>query len=286
MDIFNNHPVSMKESERRLISSFIESKFGIKMPPAKRSLLISRLSKRLLALGIKSYEEYFNYINSPDGLKNEIFIFVDLISTHETTFFRESQHFDVLFSMVLPKLTGDCGAGIKRPLKILSAACSTGEEPYTIAMMISEFIKSNNYFDFHYNITGTDISIGVLETARRGVYENRRIKNVSKQYRIKYFMKNKNKKVNLVRIIPELRARVEFFPMNLMRENYPFENDFDVIFLKNALIYFDRENQFNICLRILKHLISGGYFFVGLSESMAGLGLPVKSVMPSVFRKN
>ncbi len=99
-------------------------------------------------------------------------------------------------------------------------------------------------------------------------------------------MKNKNKKIDLIRIVPELRSQVEFFPMNLVNETYPFESDFDVIFLKNALIYFDREKQLEICVRILKHLVSGGYFFVGLSESMAGLGMPVKNIMPSVFRKN
>jgi chemotaxis protein methyltransferase CheR len=285
MNIFDSQSISMKESERRKISSFIETKFGIKMPSTKRALLISRLSKRLLVLGMKSFEEYFKYINSPDGLTNEIYIFVDLVSTHETTFFRESQHFDILLSKVLPKITHEYGAGIKRPLRILSAACSTGEEAYSLAIIITEFIKLNNYFDFQYIITGADISLRVLETARRGVYEARRIKNVTKQYRKNYFMKNKNKKIDLVRVIPELRTRLEFFPINLMNEIYPFEFDFDVIFLKNALIYFDRKNQIEICLRILKHLVSGGYFFVGLSESMTGLGLPLKSVMPSVFRK-
>jgi chemotaxis protein methyltransferase CheR len=275
----------MNESERRKISSFVETRFGIKMPPAKRPLLISRLSRRLQSLEMKSFEEYFKYINSPDGMMSEIYVFADLISTHETTFFRESQHYDILFSKILPKITDEYGAGIKRPLKILSAACSTGEEAYSIAIIISEFIKLNNFFNFQYYITGTDISLRVLETARRGVYEDRRIKNVSKQYRLKYFMKNKNKKIDLVRIVPELRSRIEFFPLNLINETYPFEADFDVIFLKNALIYFDRENQVQICQRIIKHLVPGGYFFVGLSESMTGLGLPVKNVMPAVFRK-
>ncbi len=255
------------------------------MPPPKRSLLISRLSKRLTVLGMKSFDEYFKYINSPDGLKNEIYIFIDLVSTHETTFFRESVHFEILYSKVLPKITSECGAGIKQPLRILSAACSTGEEVYSIAFIIEEFIKSNNYIDYQYSITGTDISIIVLETARRGVYEGRKIKNINKKYVQKYFMRNKNKNVDLVRIVPELRDKMDFSPINLMNDTYPFEHDFDIIFLKNALIYFDRENQIEICLRMLKHLVPGGYFFVGLSESMTGLGLPVKSVMPSVFRK-
>ncbi len=286
MSLFNPKLISMKENERREISSFIENAFGIKMPPTKRALLVSRLSKRLVSLGMKSFGEYFEYINSSEGLANEIYVFVDLVSTHETTFFREPQHFDIFYSKVLPKITEELDAGIKRPLRILSAACSTGEEAYSLAIITEEFIKSNNYFDFHYSITGTDISLRVLEVAKRGIYEARKIRNMEKKYRQRYFMKNKNKNIELVRVVPELRCKVNFLPLNLMNDYYPFEFDFDVIFLKNALIYFDSENQLKICLRIIEHLASGGYFFAGLSESMTGLNLPVKNVMPSVFRKN
>ncbi|MFH0975506.1 MAG: CheR family methyltransferase [Spirochaetota bacterium] len=286
MDFIDQDQIKMSESERRKISSFIEERFGIKMPPSKATLLISRLSKRLITLGLKTFGDYFKYINSQEGMANEIYIFIDLISTHETSFFREAKHYDILLSKVLPKIVTECGAGLKHPLRILSAACSTGEEPYTIAVVVSEFIASNNYVNFKYHITGTDISLKVLETARHGVYDAHKIDNVPKKYKTKYFMVNKNKGSNLVRIVPELRADIDFFPINLMNESYPFEYEYDVIFLKNVLIYFGREDQEKIILRLLKYLAPGGFFFVGLSESMAGLGLPIKSVMPSIFRKH
>ena len=174
--------IQMSEAERAQISSFIESEFGIKMPAIKKVLLTGRLAKRLRALGFSSYGDYYRFIRSDKGAA-ELFIFADLISTHETSFFREEQHFAYLYSEILPRLAESTGAGVKRAIRILSAACSTGEEVYSIAMTIEEF-KRKVISNYMYNITGSDISIKVIESAKRAVYSNSRLKNVSGEYQI------------------------------------------------------------------------------------------------------
>lgn len=276
--------IRMSESERNDISSFIEGEFGIKMPPVKKIMLTSRLAKRLKALGLGSYSEYYRYIRSVEGMKGELFIFTDLVSTHETGFFREPQHFDYLVSSVLPELADLNGAGIRRPLSVLSAACSTGEEAYTIAIMCGEYGR-NCGSTCLYRITGTDISARVVQDAARGMYRESSVTNVPVHIRRRYFMEGKGAKAGLVRIVPELRACTEFFTMNLMDSTYPFTGKFDIIFCRNALIYFDRENQEKILQRLASFLKKGGYMFIGHSETMAGYDVPVRCVDPTVYRK-
>jgi chemotaxis protein methyltransferase CheR len=282
MDALEN--IKMTERERIEISSFIESEFGIKMPAVKKILLTSRLSKRLNILGCKSYAEYYGFIRSAKGA-DEFLIFADLVSTHETSFFRESQHFDFMYSKALPELSESGGAGTRRALRVLSAACSTGEEAYTLAITIEEFRRRRNYRSYLYRITGTDISTKVLASAARGVYGEGRVGKLPNEYMKKYFMRGKNEKRELVRIVPELRANAEFIPMNLMDKSYPFSEKFDIIFCRNALIYFDRENQKDIIRKLASHLSKNGYLFIGHSETMAGYDLPLRCVEPTVYRR-
>lgn len=282
MDTLN--AVKMSERERAEISSFIESEFGIKMPAVKKILLTSRLSKRLDKLGLSSYGEYYKFIRSAKGA-DEFLIFADLISTHETSFFRESQHFDFLFSRALPDLSESGGAGVRRPLHVLSAACSTGEEAYTLAITIEEFRRRKNYRSYLYRITGTDISTKVLASAARGVYGEGRVGKLPDEYKKKYFMQGKNEKRELVRVVPELRSNAEFIHMNLMDKAYPFREKFDIIFCRNALIYFDRENQKDIIRKLTSHLSRSGYLFIGHSETMSGYDLPLKCIEPTVYRR-
>ncbi|HOQ12127.1 MAG: Chemotaxis protein methyltransferase [Spirochaetes bacterium ADurb.Bin218] len=274
--------IQMSEAERAQISSFIESEFGIKMPAIKKVLLTGRLAKRLRALGFSSYGDYYRFIRSDKGAA-ELFIFADLISTHETSFFREEQHFAYLYSEILPRLAESTGAGVKRAIRILSAACSTGEEVYSIAMTIEEF-KRKVISNYMYNITGSDISIKVIESAKRAVYSNSRLKNVSGEYQRRYFMKGKNDKKELVRIVPEIRINTNFMVLNLMDDYYPFTEKFDVIFCRNALIYFDRENQINVIRKLCNHLMKNGFLLIGHSETMTGYNLPLRCVEPTIYR--
>lgn len=281
----NGFEIEMSEKERRYISSFIEDNFGIKMPPVKKVLLTSRLSKRLNALGFSSYSQYFKYIMTEKGSRDEFHIFEDLVSTHETSFFREPQHFDFLLNSALPQLVEDNGAGIKRQLRVLSCACSTGEEAYTISITIEEFKKKHNLPAYTYRITGTDISTKVVNAAKRGVYHESRISNLTHEYKKQYFMQGRGAKSELVRVIPELRCCTEFYYMNLMDERYPFSDKFDVIFFRNAMIYFDRPNQEQILGRLTDNLNKNGFLMIGHSETMSGWDLPLKCVMTTIYRK-
>ena len=281
----NGFEIEMTEKERRDISSYIEENFGIKMPPVKKVLLTSRLSKRLHALGFDSYSRYFKYIISEKGSHDEFHIFADLVSTHETGFFREPQHFDFLINSALPMLIENSGAGTGKQLRVLSCACSTGEEAYSIAITVEEFRKRHKLPEYRYVITGTDISMKVINTARRGVYHESRISNMADEYKRDYFMQGKGSKNELVRIIPELRCCTEFYYLNLMDGNYPFNEKFDIIFFRNAMIYFDRSNQGNILNRLADSLNKNGYLIIGHSETMSGWDLPLKFVMTTVYRK-
>ncbi len=276
--------IQMSERERAEISSFIENEFGIKMPAVKKILLTSRLSKRLNALGFRSYGDYYSYVRSGQG-SDEYLVFADLVSTHETSFFRESQHFEFMYSRALPDLYELKGIGTRRPLRVLSAACSTGEEAYTLAITIEEFRKSRNISSYLYRITGTDISTKVLDAARRGVYGEGRVGKLPDVYMKRYFMRGRNTKSELVRVVPELRTNAMFMHLNLMDEYYPFSERFDVIFCRNALIYFDRENQAGIIRKLTNHLSRSGYLFIGHSETIAGYDLPLKCIEPTIYRR-
>jgi len=281
----NGFEIEMSEKERTDLSSLIETRLGIKMPAVKKVLLTSRLSKRLNALGCKSYDEYYRYIMTEKGKLNEFHIFADLVSTHETGFFREPQHFEYLFKTALPLLLEDRGAGIKKQLRVLSSACSTGEEAYSISFILEEFIRRNSLSSYSYKITGTDISTKVVNSAVRGVYHESKISNIPHEYKKKYFMEGKGQKSELVRIVPELRSLTEFFYMNLMDEKYPFTDMFDIIFFRNAMIYFSRENQEKILNRLACHLNKGGYLLIGHSETASGYNLPLRCAATTVYRR-
>jgi len=281
----NGFEIEMSEKERMDLSSLIELRFGIKMPPVKKVLLTSRLSKRLNALGFKSYSEYYKYLTTEKGSADEFNIFADLVSTHETSFFREPQHFEYLYNTALPQLLEERGAGVKNQLRVLSSACSTGEEAYTISVTLQEFLRNNNLNSYSYKITGTDISTKVVNAASRGVYHESRIRNLPHEYKKRYFMKGKGSKSDLVRVIPEVRASAEFHYMNLMDEKYPFTEKFDIVFFRNAMIYFDRENQEKILRRLSTHMNKGGFLFIGHSETVSGYNLPLRSVATTVYRR-
>jgi chemotaxis protein methyltransferase CheR len=274
----------MSESTRLKISGFIEREFGIKMPPIKKPLLTSRLGKRLRATGFRDFEEYFNYVSSPEGLASEMFVFADLVSTHETSFFREAQHFDLLYNTVLPELTG-ARVGIDRPLMIWSAGCSTGEEAYSIAITCEAFGREKGISELRYEIIGTDLSMKVLNAAERAVYGEIRTQNIPAMYK-RYTMRSRNPSKSVIRVIPEIRAKARFIILNLVMEKYPFDHTFDIIFCRNTLIYFEREVQESICGRLVNALADGGYFFVGHSESLLGFSLSLKNIIPTVYRKS
>ena len=265
------------------LSEFIQDSCGIRLPPAKKTMLEGRLRKRLRALCIESFERYCELLFSPGGSQSEYIHMIDAVTTNKTDFFREPDHFDCLSERILPELIHLQGVGARKRLNVWSAACSTGEEPYTLAMVLSEFAEGCPGFDF--SILATDISTAVLEKARSGIYEHDRVIPIPMMLRKKYLLKSKQKDKGLVRIAPELRNSVRFARLNFLEEEYGIDEPMAIVFCRNVLIYFDRPTQQKLVNRLFQHLMSGGYLFVGHSESLHGMDLPLVQTATTIYRK-
>jgi len=277
-DIFR---AELSQEDFAKLSSFIYRESGIKMPPVKRIMLQSRLQKRLKELRMTTFKEYCNYVFSKEGLNNEIIHMLDVVSTNKTDFFREPVHFDFLSSIILPEYTGD--VKFKKQFKIWSAGCSSGEEPYTIAIVLFEFFESHPGFDF--SILGTDISTRILQSAIDAVYKEDKVIGVPLELKKKYFLKSKDRQNPTVKMGPQLRSKVRFERLNFMDSSYSINESFDVIFCRNVLIYFDRETQESVINKLCTKLNSGGYFFLGHSESILNMNVPLKQIKPTIYQK-
>jgi chemotaxis protein methyltransferase CheR len=266
------------------LSRFILDQCGIKIPPGKKQMLEGRLRKRLRILGFSSFDRYLEYLSGPEGRKNAEFInMIDEVTTNKTDFFRESQHFKLLTESVLPELIDRHGLGVRTKLNVWSAGCSTGEEPYTLAMVLSEFAQKVPAFDF--SILATDISTKVLEKADKGIYESSQIDVIPMQLRKKYLLKSKDKSRNQVRVAPGLRALVRFQRLNLLDRAFTISQHMGVIFCRNVLIYFDRPTQEAVLRHICRYLTEGGYLFTGHSESLHNMDLPLEQCDSTVYRR-
>lgn len=266
------------------LSRLIQERCGIKMPPHKKSMLETRLRKRLRKLGLDSFKAYGQYLFDPAHHDREWVQLVDVVTTNKTDFFREPLHFDFLCREALPNLLGPAGDRLQqRPLRIWSTACSTGEEPYTLAMVLAEFAAGHPGFDF--SILATDISTQVLEAARTGVYREEKIEPVADALRKKYLRRSKDRSAGIVRVVPGLRARIDFRHLNLMSEEFGIEREFDLIFCRNVLIYFDFPTQQRLLQRLCSYLPMGGYLFLGHSETVNRMQLPLSQVAPTVYRR-
>lgn len=266
--------------EFKRISQFIQDNYGIKLPEQKKVMVQGRLHKRLLALEMTSFSEYVNYLFSPEGKTHEIPRMVDLISTNKTNFFREAAHFNTLSEIVLPEYIKSHSFST---FKIWSAGCSSGEEVYTLGMVINEFFQ--NHKGYQYKILGTDISYQMLEKAKIAVYNQKDVETIPLFLKRRYFLKHKNREITKVRIVPELRNKTSFAHLNFMDDEYDLEYLYDVAFCRNVIIYFDRNTQFKVLMKILNYIKPGGYLFLGHSESINDMNLPVKKISPTVFQK-
>jgi chemotaxis protein methyltransferase CheR len=219
------------------LAEFIHGYSGIKMPPSKMTMLEGRLRKRVRALGLANLSDYCEFLFGKDGLATEAIHLIDAVTTNKTEFFREPEHFRVLADQLLPDIVASRRVSSRAPIKVWSAAASTGAEPYTIAMVLAEFERNSP------GATGvifaTDICTEVLHTAQYGVYPTEMVAPVAPDLRARYVMRSKDRKAAVVRIVPELRARVRFGRLNLMDQNYPLDRDMDVVFCRNILIDFD-----------------------------------------------
>jgi chemotaxis protein methyltransferase CheR len=271
---------TLNDREFRRLSQFIENELGIRMPDIKRVMLESRLHKRLRALSLPDFKSYCDYLFSDKGLRVEFPFMIDVVTTNKTDFFREPDHFVYLEDKVVrPALTRG-----KNSFEIWSSASSTGEEIYTLAMVM-EGVKAE-HAGLTYSVLGSDISQEVLGKASRGIYHISRIESLPLQLKKQFFLKSKKASDELVKVKPFLQKNVGFFQQNLMDDDYNIKKSFDVIFCRNVLIYFSQEKQKKILLNLHRHLKHDGYLFLGHSETITGMNLPYVSVAPTVYKKS
>lgn len=269
--------LNITEKEFKELAELIKTDYGINLKEEKKSLVIGRLHNVLLQQGFKNFSDYYSYlINDKTG--DAVTVLIDKITTNHTFFMREPDHFYYFRNIVLPQITSMVK---EKDLRIWSAGCSTGEEPYTLAMMLDEYF-GNERMLWDSKVLATDISGKVLDTARKGIYDNKEIATLPAQWRLNYFKKYDADKSIL---IDRIRDEVIYRSFNLMETVFPFKRKFHVIFCRNVMIYFDNNTRDELVNKYYQHLEHGGYLFIGHSESLNREVTKFKYIMPAVYRK-
>ena len=272
------HSLSLKDF--RKLASYIERNVGIKMPEQKLLMMQARLSSRLNVLEIADFSEYVEYVLS--GKNNEeVMHMIDVMTTNLTYFFRESAHFDYLSEKILPEFVSQK----RKNLKVWSAGCSTGQEPYTISIVLKEFLRQQELYKFNFSILASDVSTRVLAVAEKAIYPLDSVSKLSMSIKKKYFLKSKDSKKELVRLKADVRNSVKFKHLNFIDKDYGLNDSFQIIFCRNVLIYFDKETQKKVLEKFMSYLEPGGFLFLGHSETIMNMNLPLRTVAPTVFQK-
>lgn len=263
-------PSRLSRAEFVWFRDFLKTRTGIVLNDSKEQLVVGRLDKRLRALGLDSFGEYFSRLGLPEH-EVETELAMDLLTTNETYFFREPKHFEFLRTTVLPELP------VHRPLRAWSAASSSGEEAYTLAMSFSE------HFRGEFEIVGTDISTRMVEKASRGLYPIQAMEKIPLELLKRHCLRGTEEYDGLLMMSPALCSKLRFLRANLLQP-LPDIGLFDLIFLRNVMIYFDKADKEKLVARAIKHLRPGGYFFVSHSETLSGFQGALKLVRPSIYR--
>lgn len=269
--------IEITDKEFRLLSTLIKEQSGINIVEAKKALLVGRLSNMLTEMGFKDFMSYYRHLTNTNDV-NEIVKLMDKITTNHTYFLREPEHFTYFNQNVLPYLKENVKS---RDLRIWCAASSTGEEPYTLAIILSDFFKNDaNLWD--KKILATDISLNALNEAKKGIYTDESVRNLPKIWLLNYFNKVGNDKFQ---IKDEVKAQVIYRQFNLTETRFPFKKKLHVVFCRNVMIYFDNETKDKLVEKIYDSLEYGGYLFIGHSESINREKSRFKFVRPAVYRK-
>jgi len=276
----NAHEESISGRDYARLCKLIYAEAGIALSAEKKTMLEGRIKRRLKVLNLQTFGEYCDYLFGNAGLKDEIVPLIDVVTTNKTDFFREPAHFQFLIEKTLPTFT-ERFAG--KQFTIWSAGCSSGEEPYTMAIVLDEYAQ--NHPGFRFRILATDISNIVLAKAELGVYTSDVIAPVTPILRRKYFMRSREPGSDKQRVVPELRRVVEFRRLNFMDADYGITEAVDAIFCRNVIIYFDRPTQESILRKLAHCLLPGGYLFVGHAETLHDMNLPLVPVAPALYRR-
>ncbi len=271
--------VSLSDGEFRLIADLVYKRFGINLTEKKKALVKGRLHTLLKTKGFTSFRDYFEYVTN-DKSGKALLSLIDRISTNHSYFFRESDHFDTLINVMIPQFLNKSTSQEKQELRIWSAGCATGEETYTLAMVLYNYFLQLDY-RVDIGILGTDISVSALNNAITGVYKKNQLKNIPLMFR-KFFKKKTEEEF----IVDErIKKLILFKRLNLIQENYPFKGKFHVIFCRNVMIYFDRKTKIELINRFYRYLHKGGYLVIGHSESLGREAGGFQYIQPTIYRK-
>ncbi|HIJ91310.1 MAG: protein-glutamate O-methyltransferase [Desulfobulbaceae bacterium] len=273
---------TLSDRDFNRFSAFIYEACGIKLSPIKKTMLSARLQKRLRQLQLDSFSAYLDYVLSPDGQAKELCHMIDVVSTNKTDFFREEKHFEVMTNLVLPDYVQRMTHSNHKTLRVWSAGCSSGEEPYTLAMVLDDYFS--RYPGLDYAILATDICTEVLAKAEEAIYSNEVVAPVAPLLRNKYLMKGKGAYKGFHRVVPELRRKVVFRRLNFMDRDFGIDQKMDLIFCRNVIIYFDRKTQCALFEKFYRQFSPKGYLFTGHSETLEGIGDRMERVAAAVYR--
>ncbi len=274
-------PKMLTDNEFNKLAKFIFEEYGIKMPIEKKIMLQSRLQKRLRHLSMSNFKDYIEYVFNKEGKGEEVIHMIDVVSTNKTDFYREADHFEFLKEKALPDLCED--NDFYRPIKVWSAGCSSGEEPYTLAFTLSDYKEQEPGMD--YTILGTDISSRILRQANDAIYKEEKTVIIPMPVKKKYLLRSKDREKPTVRVKSEIRKKVSFQRLNFMDESYAVPDTYDIIFCRNVLIYFSREVQESVINKLCQKIRPGGYLFLGHSESITNMNVPLDRVKPTIFKR-
>ena len=274
----------LSDREFSLLRALIYREAGIHLTSAKKALVVARLGRRLRALGLCSFGAYYQLVSAPEGATERVHM-LDAISTNETSFFRERKHFDLLEREILPRWTREAAANQRpRCLRAWSAGCSTGEEPYSLAMVLLRHLPPGA--GWQIDILATDLSTRVLERARAGLWSIEKAEAIPNEYRRAFMLRGIRAHEGSMKAGPELRAAVHFAQLNLRMDSYPVPHNCDLIFCRNVLIYFDQPMRAHITAQLVRHLQPGGYLFLGHAETLPpAVQGDLMVVMPTVYMR-
>lgn len=269
----------IRKEDFRAFQDLIHRESGIFLAEHKQALLGGRLHSRLRALGLTSYEDYFKTVQKDEAERIEM---LDRISTNETHFFREPHQFEFLKTQVLPRWIEDAQARQRsRTIRVWSAACSTGEEPYSIAMLLLDQLPASEGWSIE--ILATDLSTRVLQKGRDALWRIEKAEEIPKPYLQAFMLEGTGPEKGKMKAGPEIRSLITFSRMNLNNRPYPVQGAFDIIFCRNVLIYFNAATKVNVVEELLSHLTPSGLLLLGHAESLHGLTDRARSVGPTIY---
>jgi chemotaxis protein methyltransferase CheR len=282
MELSLGYDLELNDDEYFRFAKMIYDLSGIDLGENKKELVKARLAKRMRALKLRSYTEYFDHLER-DVQGTELVEMLNVISTNVTSFYRERQHFDYMDKVALPEIvTRKKKAGTNK-IRIWSAASSTGEEVCTLLFVLADHLRSFSGWDI--KILGTDISTKALAAAEIGMYSLQKLREIPQAVQARYLERCTRGSEQLFKIKDELHDLAVFRRLNLMDETYPFQGKFDIIFCRNVMIYFDKETQGRLVQRMCRYLDEGGYLFIGHSESLLNLNTGLTTMAPAAFKK-